>query len=303
MKSFFPFSLLLLLVLQAMAQPGGQGSFSAILASELAAYKEMREGGIARLREGAKTQLLAVQKDQMKIGDLEAANAIGKAIESLAATTLEHTDAPGDLPPAAAAVLRDFSSKVSAGISGLNNQYIARLEKLKSDSLKAGDLSGANAVDAKIREFREEVAKMAATKTIPGAKPEAVEEFTVEALIDGNSELHVTKEGIFWVLSGSEAKPGLHEGANEATYVNDRRWKPKWHREGERGPDSSDAFAIKTTAPKLAAETLAVSTKRFGKNEPSTPVSSSIKGDHFVVTIRDPEGGSRWYKIRIKSVL
>jgi len=50
------------------------------------------------------------------------------------------------------------------------------------------------------------------------------------------------------------------------------------------------------------AETVNVSRERFGRNETRTPVLTSIKDDHFVVTIRDPEGGSRWYKLRIKSV-
>ena len=103
-------------------------------------------------------------------------------------------------------------------------------------------------------------------------------------------------------MPGGEAKPGLHEGSKEATYVNGKRWKPVWRVEGTRGPDTCEVFPIKTTSPKLVAETLLVSKERFGKNEQRTPIQTSIKDDHFVVTIRDPEGGSRWYKIRIKSV-
>ena len=160
----------------------------------------------------------------------------------------------------------------------------------------------ANAADAKVKELRDEVQLLTPSKAGTNGKAEVADSFTVEALIDGNTELHITKDGIYWMVPGGEAKPGLHEGSKEATYVNGSRWKPLWRVKGDRGPDTSDIFPIKSTSPKLVAETVLVSEKRFGKNETRTPVASSIKEDHFVVTIRDPEGGSRWYKIRIKSV-
>lgn len=302
MKQFFILFILLLKTFSAMAQQNATTTLPAVLAFELAEYQAKKTEGIDRLKELAKSQLQEVLKEQMKSGKLEAANAINVAIASLPITSQEKATPREGLPTAAVAVLKEHATKVFAGISGLNNQFIPRLDKVKVELLKTGDLPGANAADAKIREFREEVEKLAPAKNQSGAKQEVVEGFTVEALIDGGSELHVTKEGIYWMVPGGEAKPGLHEGSNEATYVNGSRWKPKWRVKGDRGPDTSDVYLIKTTAPKLVAETVLVSKERFGKHENRTPVVISTKDDHFVITMRDPEGGSRWYKVRIKSV-
>ncbi|MDB6005334.1 MAG: y domain 1 [Prosthecobacter sp.] len=302
MKRFAPLPVFLLLVTFAVSQPADKGVLPASVAFELAEYGAKRTEGLNKLKELAKTQLQVVLKDQMSEGKLEAANAINKAVAALPITSPENATPPAGLPSAAVLVLKDHASKVFAGISGLNNQFIPRLDKVKVELLKSGDLPGANAADAKIRELREEAEKLMPPKLPAGAKQETVESFTVEALIDGGSELHVTKEGVYWMVPGGEAKPGLHDGANEPTYVSGSRWKPKWRVKGTRGPDTSDVYLMKTSSPKLIAETVLVSRERFGKNENRTPVATSVKEDHFVVTISDPEGGSRWYKIRIKSV-
>ncbi|WP_294382354.1 hypothetical protein [Prosthecobacter sp.] len=312
MKSFFIPCATLLLSCMASAQqtPPGQAAakespkvvLPAALALEIAEYDAKRDEGLGRLKSQAKTQLEEVLKDQMQAGKLEEANAINQLIATLPVTSPEKANPPEKLPSAAVTVLKDHVNKAFAGICGLNQLFIPRLDKVKVDLLKLGDLAGANATEAKIRELREETDLLSPPKQTPGGREESVTEFTVEALIDGGSQLHVTKEGIYWMVPGGEAKPGKHEGANEATYVNGSRWKPNWRLEGDRGPDTSDVYAIKTTAPKVIVETVSVSKKRFGKNETRTPVVSSVKDDHFVVTIRDPEGGSRWYKLRIKAV-
>lgn len=302
MKKFTFLPVFLILVTAAISQQAGKEALPAALAFEMAEYETKRTEGLNRLKELAKAQLQVVLKDQMSEGKLEEANAINKVVAALPITTQENATPPARLPSMAAVVLKDHTSKVFAGISGLNNQFIPRLDKVKVELLKSGDLDGANAADVKIRELREEAAKLVPPKLAPGARQETVENFTVEAQIDGNTELHVTKEGIYWTVPGGEAKPGLHDGANEPTYVNGARWKPKWRAQGTRGPDTSEVYPVKTTSPKLMAETMLVSSERFGKNENRTPIATSVKEDHFVVTIRDPEGGSRWYKIRIKSV-
>ena len=51
--------------------------------------------------------------------------------------------------------------------------------------------------------------------------------FVVEALIDGDSELHLTPKGIFW-KQGVWNRPGRDENHNYPTYVNDREWVPDW---------------------------------------------------------------------------
>lgn len=281
-------------------QTAASNVLPASLAFELAEYTAKRSEGVKKLAEIAKNELLAIQQQAMKAGNLEATNAITLAVAQLPITSHEKATPPEGVPPAAVKAMKDHATKVFAGISGLNAQFIPRIEKVKSELLKSGDIAGANAAASKAQELKDEVEKLAPTKTAAGGKAE--ESFTVEALIDGGSELHITKEGLYWMVPGTEAKPGLHEGSNEATYVNGSRWKPKWRVKGDRGPDTSDVYLIKTTSPKLVAETVKVSRERFGKNESRTPVATSIKDDHFVVTIRDPEGGSRWYKLRIKSV-
>jgi hypothetical protein len=50
----------------------------------------------------------------------------------------------------------------------------------------------------------------------------------IEALIDGQSELRVTKDSLYWIHTGASAKPGRHEKANEPTYVNGKPWMPVW---------------------------------------------------------------------------
>lgn len=272
------------------------------LSSELEAYTAKRTDGISRLTESAKLELQALQQQEMKAGNLDGTNAILAAIQQLPVTSKEKATPPAGLSPGATKVWNEHASKVFAGISGLNAQFLPRLEKVKSDLLKAGDVAGANEAAAKIQELQEEAAQLAPRPISSRDEPETEETITVEALIDGNTELHVTKEGIYWMVPGGDAKPGLHEDADEPTYVNGRRWKPEWRVPGERGPDSSEEYPIKTASPKLTVETLNVSRERSGKNENRTPVATMVKDDHFVIKISDPEGGSRWYKLRINSI-
>jgi hypothetical protein len=163
-------------------------------------------------------------------------------------------------------------------------------------------VAGANEAAAKIKELQDEATKLAPRPISSRDEPETEETITVEALIDGNTELHVTTEGIYWMVPGGDAKPGLHNNGDEPTYLNGRRWKPEWRVPGERGPDTSEDYPIKTASPKLTVETLNVSRERSGKNENRTPVATTVKDDHFVIKISDPEGGSRWYKLRINSI-
>ena len=180
-----------------------------MLAFELAEYRAKREEGVKRLAESAKAQLLAIQQAQMQAGNLEATNAVTKAMAQLPITSPEKADPPAGVPTAAVSALKDHANKVFAGISGLNAQFVPRLEKVKTELLKSGDVAGANAADAKVRELKEEALKLTPPKTPAGRKPEAEESFTVEALIDGGTELHITKEGIYWMVPGGEAKPEI----------------------------------------------------------------------------------------------
>lgn len=278
------------------------------LAAEVGEYTTKRTEGLTRLTQMARTQVEAARQEQMKAGNLDAANATTQALASLSTSSPEQSVVPpANTPVPVVSILKDHATKVAAGIVGLNRLFIPRFEKVKVELLKAGDLAGANAADAKVKALQAEFEKLSPPKAPPatsGDKSEApATSFTVEALIDGSSELHVTREGILWMVVGAAAKPGLHGGGNEGTYVNGTRWKPKWALKGDRGPDSSDVFPLKTTAPRLVSETLQVTKERFGKPlNGVTPVVTKVKDDHFVVTIPDPEMGSRWYKLRITAV-
>jgi len=121
----------------------------AVLSFELAEYTAKRNDGVKRLGEAAKAELLAIQQQQMKEGNLEATNAITKAIALLPITSPEKAIPPDGIPPAAVKTMKDHTMKVFAGITGLNAQFIPRLDKVKSDLLKSGDIAGANAAAAK----------------------------------------------------------------------------------------------------------------------------------------------------------
>ncbi len=272
-----------------------------ILVRELEQYTEKRTDGIKKLTDATKVELMAIQQKQMSEGNLEATNAMTKAIEYLPIDSLDKATPLEGIPPAAQKVMAEHATKVFAGISGLNLQFISRLEKVKLELLKSGNVAGANTVAAQVQKLMDESKTLVPPKSPVGAKTKTATNFTVEALIDGNSELHITKEGLYWMVPGSEAKPGLHEGAKEPTYVNGSRWRPKWRVDGDRGPDTSDIYPFQINSLDLVVETENVSQKRNGKNEKRSAINSKMKGENFVVTIPDPEGGSRWYKLRIKA--
>jgi hypothetical protein len=145
----------------------------------------------------------------------------------------------------------------------------------------------------------------------PLATPTAVPNFTprvqvqpgeiqIIALIDGITELHVTKTGLFWV-NGMYAKPGMHEPGNFPTYINGQPWIPRWHKPGtRRGVDTCDPFALPVPSLDLDLELIAVGEKPDAKGiEPRSPITVSRNGDELIVTIPEPEWGSRWYNFAL----
>ena len=290
----------------------GRASHAELKAQSLAdlntEYSAKRTAGLNGLNENARLQLEAVKKAQMATGNLAGANATNTAVAGLATTAGNPAVAPDTtaegLPPQAGSILADHSAKVCAGVVGLDKLYIPKYEALKVALLQSGNLDAANAAAAKATQLNEEITTLtplAAAKSKPGKNATPEKTLTVEGYVDGNTELHITKEGIFWAVVGGESKVGMNDGAKEASFVNGSRWKPKWRTPGDHGPDMSDVFPIATQSPDLIAETASVSRERFGKDSPRTPISTSVTGDHFVISIKDPENGAMWYKIRIKS--
>ena len=122
----------------------------------------------------------------------------------------------------------------------------------------------------------------------------------VEALIDGASTLHVTPGGIYWKSHGA-AKPGLHDGRNELTFVNGVSWKPAWSQPGDRGDDRSNVFPLKI-GDRLDFQAVVVGcadAPHTEKIESRDPIHAKLDKDEFVVNIPDSQPGAKWYRVRI----
>lgn len=272
-------------------------------------YTTKRTVGLNGLNEAAKLQLEAVKKVQMALGNLTGANATNAAIAGLATTAANPAAAPDTtaegLPAEAGQILADHSTKVCTGVVGLNKLYIPKYETLKVTLLQSGDLTAANTAATKATQLNEEITTLtprAITKDKSGKEAAPADKpFTIEGYVDGNTELHISKEGFYWAVLGGEAKVGMNDNQNEPCYVNGSRWKPKWRTPGTRGPDMCDIYPFPTQSPDLTAEVVSTAAGRYGKKTERAPISTSLKGDHFVISIPDPEGGAAWYKIRVKS--
>jgi hypothetical protein len=122
------------------------------------------------------------------------------------------------------------------------------------------------------------------------------EVLVVKARVDGPSDLILTTNGIYWV-NGANAKPGRHEGRNDPTYINETPWIPQWgEQEKDRGVDRSTEYPFQIETLDLAVELLAVGqTPEATTVEPRTPIAVTPGADSLIISIPDPESGSRWY--------
>jgi hypothetical protein len=132
-------------------------------------------------------------------------------------------------------------------------------------------------------------------------------QIVVEALIDGNSELHVTPTGIYWKHLGSMSKPGMHSRNNLPTYVNHTAWMPEWGRPASTSAaDQSKPYPLNLGKLGFSVETLAVGGGDNDKTpdkiqgiEPRDPVFIVDRDQEQVVSIPDRQFGAKWYRIRI----
>jgi len=129
----------------------------------------------------------------------------------------------------------------------------------------------------------------------------AQDTITIQAYIDGPSELHVKKTGIYWT-NGRNAKPGRQDARNEPTYVNDKPWIPHWKKQkDDRGEDKSDTYSVSSRTLEFELELLAVGKKMEDTGiEKRTPIEVRHQGYEYIVKINDPEVGARWYKFVLK---
>jgi hypothetical protein len=119
---------------------------------------------------------------------------------------------------------------------------------------------------------------------------------TVQAYIDGPSELHIKADGIYWI-NGGNAKPGLWSGSRFPTYVNGAKWFPNWAKRGDRGIDKSNLHMIPFGSLDFDFKLISVGmTQEDTGIVRRSPVQAGRQGDEYVVLIPDPEPGAMWYK-------
>ncbi len=265
-------------------------------------FQGRRDDGVSRLATGYAAQLEPIKQRVMAQGSLAGANAVDAVIRALqarsgeAAEKAERVEMPEELPVEVVNLLKEHASREQAALTALARQYLGQLEQSKAQFLRQGNLEAANAAAA----AAEKLAALTVSPVDASTAATAQEPITVEAYIDGNTSLHVGKNGLHWVTRGNVAKPGLHEGSNFPTYINKKRWVPQWQTAGSRGTDVSAAYALATAAPNLKIENIKVSKERFGRHEEGrTPVKAFVKDDQFIVEIADPEYGARWYSFRL----
>ena len=139
-----------------------------------------------------------------------------------------------------------------------------------------------------------------AEKPAETAKRPDLDRLVIEAFIDGNAELHITSDGLYWKERGVD-KPGLHDGHNDPTYVNGQAWQPVWGvPEKRRGNDQSDVLKLPIGKRTYDVDVLAISEQR-GNNlmEKRDPVTIATKDDEQVVIVPDRQNGARWYTIEL----
>src|SRR6202034_200007 len=122
--------------------------------------------------------------------------------------------------------------------------------------------------------------------------------------IDGNSQLHITTAGIYWVENGKPFKPGRNDGVNEPTYINGKEWWPKWGNPNEpRGNDKTEMLELPIGSGDFDVEVIAVAKHRDDQGiEKRDPVTIKKVGEEWVVSIPDKQIGARWYTIRLSKV-
>ena len=86
----------------------------------------------------------------------------------------------------------------------------------------------------------------------------AWKDLVVEAYIDGDSELHLTANGLYW-KEGGVSKPGKQDGNNFPTFIDRVPWMPEWGRpESNSGSDESKPLPLKLGRLHYNIETMAV---------------------------------------------
>ncbi|HYF38010.1 MAG TPA: hypothetical protein VD994_22095 [Prosthecobacter sp.] len=259
----------------------------------MAEFVAQHDEGVKRLDIACIQQLQAEKQLATQAGNLHGANAIDDVLRQVQDGTLNPTALPKTLPSPVAVLVRDHAARKATAVATLAKNYLARFNALKAQPAIAGDPDALAEVDRCLLEISTFI------KPIPGV---VVDEITIEAYIDGNTTLHITRDGLHWQTDGNVAKPGLHNKSFYPTYINGNAWIPQWKAQATRGTDTSDTYPITTAAPQLKLEHIATSRDRSAPHEPGRALpKEAFTKNEFTVLIADPESGARWQKFRLKT--
>jgi len=192
----------------------------------------------------------------------------------------------------------EYIRRRNRGIVSMNQATIEKLQAIVTQAKTTGDLGTVSTAQAEIDKLDAEISTIG--KAAPIFEGQIPSEVVVEVLIDGLSELTVTKDGLLWISRGA-SKPGRHHGRDEPTYVNGEKWDPRWEEPRKNsGGDESAAYRLATVPELLKFELLAVTIARGESGvEQRSPIQTAYQDGRFIVSIPDSENDSRWYRFRL----
>lgn len=130
----------------------------------------------------------------------------------------------------------------------------------------------------------------------PSDSSRATATFTVQADIDGVSQLILTGKTARW-FQIDDAAPGVHNGQNNPTIINGVQWFPKWPKPGE----NRNCHCYSSTYTNLQPRVPAVATGVFVKAVTCRDICSASYSDgRVVITFNDNRTGSdAWYTVLV----
>jgi len=131
-----------------------------------------------------------------------------------------------------------------------------------------------------------------------------VADVTIEALVAGRVELHVSSEGIRWRIPTTVGGLDASVGPEQPTYVNGFAWTPEWPPSEDSAISlQSDLFRVRLRCPTgLVVQLLAAGVERGGDEvDPQCTASGEPMGEEFVVTLDVQNSEPRWVTFRVLS--
>jgi len=213
---------------------------------------------------------------------------------------------PSDLPKGDKAI--EASQRHDAAMKRAAEAY--------ANSVLAADKSYQSDLDFALRQSTQaknvdEAARILAAKALiasmipaKGASS-AVQSITVSALIDGDSELHVSSRGLYWRhVSDQSAKPGLMSGRSEPTYLNGIGWIPRWGQPGDQAVDQSSPMLLPIVDIHFTLQMVSIGAQLESSGiENRDSVNAEVRNGELIVSIPDSQPGARWYRFRLVRAL